>query len=192
MAQMQGALYPIPPATQSVSAFLLQRLFLVLDYLHTECQIIHTDEYRTLIICYFTYKTLLDIKADNIMFGIADDSVFSDFENEELQKHSEDVQPGIYRAPEVILEAPWTYSIDVWNVGCMIWNVSEGETLFTGQDPEYQTYRSRYHFSEMISLLGNLLPRIPLKSAASLEERESTLGGEDKASLLRLLRRMLQ
>jgi hypothetical protein len=26
-----------------------------------------------------------DIKADNIMFGIADDFVFSDFENNELQ-----------------------------------------------------------------------------------------------------------
>lgn len=34
--------------------------------------------------------------------------------------HTEDVQPNIYRAPEVILEAPWTYSVDVWNVGCMV------------------------------------------------------------------------
>lgn len=102
-----------------------------------------------------------DIKADNIMFGIADDSVFSDFEENELQdpcprkeldgrtiyisrelrmpkqlgapvlcdfgsavlgneKHSEDIQPDIYRAPEVILEVPWTYSVDIWNVGCMV------------------------------------------------------------------------
>jgi serine/threonine protein kinase len=104
---------------------------------------------------------LLDIKADNIMFGIADDSVFSDFEERELEtpsprkelnrrtiyvsrelrmprkwgapvlcdfgsampggiEHFEDVQPNIYRAPEVILEAPWTYSVDIWNVGCMV------------------------------------------------------------------------
>lgn len=102
-----------------------------------------------------------DIKADNIMFGIADDSVFSDFEENELrdpcprkeldgriiyisrelgmpkklgapvlcdfgsvvlgnEKHSEDIQPNIYRAPEVILEVPWTYSVDIWNVGCMV------------------------------------------------------------------------
>lgn len=95
------------------------------------------------------------------MFGIADDSVFSHFEEEELQRpvprkeidgriiyksrelrmpkewgipvlcdfgsavpgdieHLEDVQPNIYRALEVILEVPWTYSIDVWNVGCMV------------------------------------------------------------------------
>lgn len=36
------------------------------------------------------------------------------------EERTEDVQPNVYRAPEVILEAPWTYSIDIWNVGCMV------------------------------------------------------------------------
>lgn len=36
------------------------------------------------------------------------------------EAHSEFVQPNIYRAPEVVLGAPWTYSIDIWNVGCMV------------------------------------------------------------------------
>ncbi|QPG95012.1 hypothetical protein C2857_007503 [Epichloe festucae Fl1] len=135
------------------------RLFLALDYLHTECKIIHAD-----------------IKADNIMFGIADDSVFSDFEQGELEtpsprkeldgriiyvsrelgmprkwgapvlcdfgsampgdmEHFEDVQPDIYRAPE-------------------IWDLFESESLFTGYDAEFKTYRSRAHLGEMISLLG--------------------------------------
>lgn len=102
-----------------------------------------------------------DIKADNIMFGIEDDSVFRTFEEQELvdpsprkivddgvvylsrelqmpknwaapvlcdfgsavvgnQEHTEDVQPDIYRAPEVILEAPWSYQIDIWSTGCMV------------------------------------------------------------------------
>jgi serine/threonine-protein kinase SRPK3 len=97
-----------------------------------------------------------------MMFSIADDSVFSDFEENELQspcsrkaledgriiyvsqelrkprewgapvlcdfgsampggiEHLEDIQPDIYRAPEVILEVPWTYSVDIWNVGCIV------------------------------------------------------------------------
>ncbi|OKL62683.1 hypothetical protein UA08_01348 [Talaromyces atroroseus] len=129
------------------------------------------------------------------MFGIADDSVFSDFENNELhdpsprkeldgrtvyvsrelrmlnwldapvlcdfgsavfgdEEHSEDVQPDMYRSPEVILEIPWTYSADIWNVGCMIWNLYEGGSIFSGKDPEFQTYRSRAHLAEMIRLLG--------------------------------------
>jgi serine/threonine protein kinase len=103
----------------------------------------------------------LDIKGDNIMFGIDDDSVFTAFEEQELLHPSprklmdgraiypsrelqmpqnwgapvlcdfgsavvgdrelmEDVQPDIYRAPEVILEAPWSYEIDIWNTGCMV------------------------------------------------------------------------
>ncbi|KAJ5848441.1 hypothetical protein N7455_012398 [Penicillium solitum] len=136
-----------------------------------------------------------DIKADNIMFGIDDDSVFSDFENNELQnpcprkevdgriidtsrelrmlkilgapilgdfgsavmgdeQHSEDIQPDIYQAPEVILQVPWSYSVDIWSVGCVIWNLYEGGSLFSGQDPEYHTYRSRAHLAEMIRLLG--------------------------------------
>lgn len=33
------------------------------------------------------------------------------------QYHSVFVQPKIYRAPEVILGVPWTYSADIWNVG---------------------------------------------------------------------------
>ena len=36
------------------------------------------------------------------------------------QVHFEDVQPDIYRAPEVILESGWTYSADIWNLGCMV------------------------------------------------------------------------
>jgi serine/threonine protein kinase len=35
-------------------------------------------------------------------------------------EHTEDVQPDIYRGPEIILEVPRSYSIDIWNVGCMV------------------------------------------------------------------------
>ncbi|CRG82797.1 Putative dual specificity tyrosine-phosphorylation-regulated kinase 3 homolog [Talaromyces islandicus] len=228
---------PIRRLPPPVLAFVLQRLFLALDYLHTECQIIHAD-----------------IKADNIMFGIADDSVFRDFEERELQspsprkeldgrtiyvsqelrmpkkwgapvlcdfgsavpgnvEHSEDIQPNIYRAPEVILEAPWTYSVDIWNVGCMIWDIFESESLFTGLDPEFKTYRSRAHLAEMISLLGPPPPsflaqgrlshkffsnkgefcaELPLQNRIMLEDRETTFDGQDKAIFLRLVQKMLQ
>ncbi|CCF42754.1 serine/threonine-protein kinase SRPK3, partial [Colletotrichum higginsianum] len=169
---------PVRMLPAPVLAFVLRRLFLALDFLHTECQIIHSD-----------------IKADNIMFGIEDDSVFSAFEEQELLNpsprklvdgravylsrelqmpkewgasvlcdfgsavvgdtdHTEDVQPDIYRAPEVILEAPWSYQIDIWNTGCMIWDLFEGDHLFTGRDPEHQKYRSRAHLAEIVALLG--------------------------------------
>ncbi|KFY69152.1 hypothetical protein V496_00531 [Pseudogymnoascus sp. VKM F-4515 (FW-2607)] len=101
---------PVERLPSVILAVVLRRLFLALDYLHTECQIVHTD-----------------IKADNIMLGINDDSVFSDFEEEELQR------------PVPRKE---------------IWDVYEGGSLFTGQDPEFQKYRSRAHLAEIINLLG--------------------------------------
>lgn len=50
-------------------------------------------------------------------------SVLCDFGSAEFGdsgKHLEWVQPNVYRAPEVTLEAHWDYKIDIWNVGCMV------------------------------------------------------------------------
>lgn len=94
-----------------------------------------------------------------------------------------------------------------------IWDIFEGDSLFTGQDPELHTYRSQAHLAEMISLLGMPPPhfvargqrshkffspqgnfsvwdRIPERS--TLEHRETTLSSEDKADFLRFMQRMLQ
>ncbi|KAL9943484.1 hypothetical protein D7B24_003101 [Verticillium nonalfalfae] len=116
------------------------------------------------------------------MFGIKDDSVFTAFEDQELVDPSprktmdrrtvclsRELQiPKIYRAPEVIIEAPWSYQIDIWNTGCMIWYLFQGGHLFTGHDPEHQTYRS-----------------------TSLEEREVGLEGESRERFLAMIRKML-
>ncbi|KAK0610781.1 kinase-like domain-containing protein [Immersiella caudata] len=229
---------PVRRLPATVLAVVLRRLFLALDFLHTECKIIHTD-----------------IKADNIMFGIEDDLVFTAFEDQELREpsarkqvdgdrviyefrelqmlkkcgapvlcdfgsavsgdteHTEDVQPDIYRAPEVILEAPWSYEIDVWNAGCMVWDLFEGGHLFTGIDPEHQAYRSRAHLAEIIALLGpppqSLLELgksshkfftdtaefrqdMPVPDTVSLKEREASLDGEAKEKFLIMMGKMLQ
>ena len=34
--------------------------------------------------------------------------------------YTDDIQPYVYRAPEIILNIPWTYSVDIWNVGVMV------------------------------------------------------------------------
>ncbi|KAK8102958.1 Serine/threonine protein kinase [Apiospora sp. TS-2023a] len=237
---------PVRRLPSPVLAFILRRLFLALDFLHSECQIIHTDGAD----CHGT-----DIKADNIMFGINDDSVFTKFEEQELHdpsplklvddgrviyssrelqmpkdwgapvlcdfgsaviddiEHLEDVQPDIYRAPEVILEASWSNKIDIWNTGCMIWDLFEGGHLFTGQDAEHQTYRSRAHLAEIAVLLGqppkallqsgksshkfftdqgDFRPDILVPSNIPLEERETHLEGENREKFLAMMRKMLQ
>lgn len=51
-------------------------------------------------------------------------------------EHDEDVQPNVYRAPEVCLKIPWSYSIDIWNVGCLVrcWNVNHENSLIRRSD----------------------------------------------------------
>lgn len=246
-----------PPLWDSVKAFLarnpigrlpppvlgivLQRLFLALDFLHTECRLVHTD-----------------IKDDNIMFGIEDESVFTEFERAELEtpspwkevengrfiylsrqltipkisflgppvlcdfgsamsgdtENTKDVQPNVYRSPEVLLNIPWSYEIDIWNAGCLVWDIFEGRHMFSGKDPEHQAYRSRAHLASIISLLGppptTLLDRGELSSkffsddgifnagieippGRSLEDIETTLeGSEDREQFMQLMRKMVQ
>ncbi|KKK25907.1 hypothetical protein ARAM_003161 [Aspergillus rambellii] len=128
------------------------------------------------------------------------------------QYHLVFIQPQIYRAPEVILGVPWTFSADIWNVGCMIWDIYEGGSLFTGQDPEFQRYRSRAHLAEMINLLGPPPPSLVIQGELSdkffssdflnqdlltglvpLEQRETTLEGTaEREAFLRFMRKMLQ
>ncbi|KAF7629650.1 hypothetical protein AFLA_013359 [Aspergillus flavus NRRL3357] len=187
-----------------VLAFTLWRVFLALDYLHTECQIIRTD-----------------IKANNIMFELADDSVFIKSEDDELQNPSPrkelDVR-AIYLSRELEIlpgkiDAPVLCDFGSATLGCMIWNIFEGGSLFTGHDPEFKAYRSRAHLAEMINLLGppppSLLARgkqthrffsdtgefreaTLLQNMTPLDQRETTLEGEDKESFLRMMRRKLQ
>ena len=36
------------------------------------------------------------------------------------EKHSGDVMPGVYRAPEIIMGADWDSKIDMWSLGVMV------------------------------------------------------------------------
>ena len=36
------------------------------------------------------------------------------------EKHTGDVMPGVYRAPEIILGMEWDSKIDIWSVGVMV------------------------------------------------------------------------
>lgn len=48
--------------------------------------------------------------------------VLADFGQARLgdEVHFDDIQPRAYRAPEVILDAGFSYSADIWNVGCLV------------------------------------------------------------------------
>ncbi|KAK7528433.1 kinase-like domain-containing protein [Phyllosticta citriasiana] len=229
---------PVRRLPEPVVAFLLKRLFQALDFLHTECHVAHTDIKEANMLLGADSSVLRDFEQEELeepcprkevdgrtIYLSRELNTPKDFGAPVLcdlgsavplddgAEHREDIQPNVYRAPEVILDIPWTYSVDIWNAGCMVWDAFKGEHLFTGHDPELQTYRGRAHLAEMIALLGppppNLLARanlrskfysdagdfcagIPIPESAPLEHRVSSLEGEDKECFLRLMRKMLQ
>jgi len=60
-----------------------------------------------------------------------------------------------------------------------VWSTFENESLFTVQDPELQTYRSRAHVAEMISLLGP--PPRDLLVQGKLSDKFFTDKGEQRS-----------
>ncbi|KAG6156055.1 hypothetical protein E4U37_000661 [Claviceps purpurea] len=147
--------FPLP-LFKAYMYFLLQAL----DYLHTECRLIHTD-----------------IKDDNIMVSTLHGSVIkelvelckADAQPRYIQKedgrvvyaspaeigsllgdplprladfntcftrpsgdrcHQGPIQSARYRAPEVLLGIPWSHKVDIWNLGLLMWNLLEDISLF--------------------------------------------------------------
>jgi len=65
----------------------------------------------------------------------------------EWEHHSSVVSTRHYRAPEVILELGWSHPCDVWSIGCIIFELHQGHTLF-------QTHDNREHLAMMGKILG--------------------------------------
>ncbi|KAE8151541.1 kinase-like domain-containing protein [Aspergillus avenaceus] len=160
----------------------VQMILEALDYLHSECHIIHTD-----------------LKPDNVMVKVEDPSILDESAKDEYQHplpqklcpdghitylsrnnygppqktagiititdfdlavygdkpNNGCIQAEIYRAPEVILDAGFSYSADIWSLGVMLWDLLEGRKLFKDVDPvQVQEYSESGHLSHITALLG--------------------------------------
>ncbi|OBT40188.1 hypothetical protein VE00_08837 [Pseudogymnoascus sp. WSF 3629] len=129
------------------------------------------------------------------------------------QTYDDDIQPFQYRTPEVIMDMPWSYEVDIWNVGVMIWDLFYDKNMFNTRGPD-GVPDSLYHMANITALLGPApldflerscserrqeyydqngewkgLAEIP---RTSLEESEENLNGEDKRQFLEFIRKMLK
>lgn len=73
------------------------------------------------------------------------------------EHHSTIVSTRHYRAPEVILELGWAQACDVWSIGCIIFELALGITLF-------QTHDNREHLAMMERILQPLPKRMISKT----------------------------
>ncbi|XP_034943241.1 dual specificity protein kinase CLK2 isoform X4 [Chelonus insularis] len=73
------------------------------------------------------------------------------------EHHSTIVSTRHYRAPEVILELGWSQPCDVWSIGCILFELYLGITLF-------QTHDNREHLAMMERILGPIPHRMARKT----------------------------
>ncbi|GKZ69739.1 hypothetical protein AnigIFM50267_004964 [Aspergillus niger] len=70
------------------------------------------------------------------------------------------IQPDHYRAPEVILGIGWQMPADIWNLGVLLWDLTEGKELFQHIHNKQGRYVAKLHMAEMVALLGPPPPEI--------------------------------
>ncbi|XP_055998380.1 cyclin-dependent kinase-like 5 isoform X3 [Ostrea edulis] len=73
------------------------------------------------------------------------------------EHHSTIVSTRHYRSPEVILEMGWAQPCDVWSIGCIMFELYTGFTLF-------QTHDNKEHLAMMERILGTLPYRMMKKT----------------------------
>ncbi|KAB5523022.1 kinase-like domain-containing protein [Coniochaeta sp. 2T2.1] len=139
-----------------------RQLLTSVAFLH-DLNLIHTDlKPENILLCHSDYQTftynrripsssgtvqrqanqrrvLLDTEIRLIDFGSA---TFQD------EYHSSVVSTRHYRAPEIILGLGWSYSCDIWSIGCILVEFFTGDALF-------QTHENLEHLAMMEQVVGS-------------------------------------
>ena len=83
----------------------------------------------------------------------------------DLEEYDE-IQTRYYRAPEVILKLNYNEKIDIWSIGCCLYEIYTGEILFN-PDKDCDTSRDMNHLNLIQNLIGeipkNLIKKSPVK-----------------------------
>ncbi|GMS90126.1 hypothetical protein PENTCL1PPCAC_12301, partial [Pristionchus entomophagus] len=134
-----------------------------LDYIHTKCQIIHTD-----------------IKPENILVTMAQDEIkqvkIADLGTAcRTDRHiTEEIQTIEYRALEVLIRAGYGTSADIWSTACMVFELATGDYLFDPKEGKTFT-KMDDHLTQIVELLGSI-PRAVFKNGALWKDFLNTKG----------------
>jgi len=146
--------------------------------------------------------THTDLKPENILFINSEHDVIYNFKRKQdfrrvrctdirlidfgsatfnNEHHSTIVSTRHYRAPEVILELGWHHPCDVWSIGCIMFELYTGYTLF-------QTHDNREHLAMMERILGRIPYRICTKSRKTKYFHHGRLDWEEHTTAGRYVR----
>ncbi|XP_010530993.1 PREDICTED: SRSF protein kinase 1-like [Tarenaya hassleriana] len=82
------------------------------------------------------------------------------------KKFAEEIQTRQYRAPEVILQSGYSFSVDMWSFGCIAFELSTGDMLFAPKDGNGYS-EDEDHLARMMELLGKMPRKIAIGGARS-------------------------
>jgi len=116
-----------------------------------ECRLTHTDlKPENILFCSSDWEISYNARKRKDVRRVKSTEVrLIDFGSAtfDWEHHSKVVSTRHYRAPEVILELGWAQPCDVWSVGCIMFELYLGFTLF-------QTHDNREHLAMMEKILG--------------------------------------
>eukprot|EP01065_Artemidia_motanka_P026742 TRINITY_DN319_c0_g3_i2.p1 TRINITY_DN319_c0_g3~~TRINITY_DN319_c0_g3_i2.p1 ORF type:complete len:532 (+),score=106.10 TRINITY_DN319_c0_g3_i2:98-1693(+) len=109
-------------------ALLARQMGEALSVVHFDCKLCHTD-----------------IKPENILLtrdgaGIGSSFALCDFGSSSFYSTTPDrdlVCTGPYRPPEVLASRPWSYAVDYWSLGCVLYEARVGSRLFETRDAQH-------------------------------------------------------
>lgn len=101
----------------------------------------------------------IDLRCKIVDFGNAcwADKQFTDF-----------IQTRQYRAPEIILGAGYSFSVDMWSFACIVFELATGEMLFTPKEGHGYS-EDEDHLALMMELLGKMPKKIATMGTRSKE-----------------------
>ena len=128
------------------------------------------------------FKLFLDID-ENIKIKI------SNFSNACYLNHhfSREIQTRQYRAPEIILGINYNEKVDIWSLGCIIFEMITGDCLFEPRQKNNTFSKDDDHLAQFIELLG----KIPKNFALSGTESKRFFTKEGKLGRINTLHKRL-
>ncbi|XP_059611273.1 dual specificity protein kinase CLK4-like isoform X3 [Phlebotomus argentipes] len=136
------------------------QLIYSVKFLHDN-KLTHTDlKPENILFVDSEYSTTFNLKKSrDVHFVKCTDVRLIDFGSATFdhEHHSTIVSTRHYRAPEVILELGWSQPCDVWSIGCIMFELYLGITLF-------QTHDNREHLAMMERILGAIPYRMAKKT----------------------------
>ncbi|MED6194875.1 hypothetical protein PIB30_032658 [Stylosanthes scabra] len=84
------------------------------------------------------------------------------------KQFAEEIQTRQYRAPEVILQSGYSFSVDMWSFACIAFELATGDMLFTPKGGQGFS-EDEDHLALMMELLGKMPRKIAISGAQSKE-----------------------